>query len=83
MRQNSFDFVESGEWVESGRNKEVIDLYCAWIERGLHAIMARIEQKSALIWHSCISVTDKIKFNEPNETVATGLLYVHTEFEAI
>ena len=33
--------------------------------------------------HSCISVTDRVKINELNTSIATGSLYVHTEFEAI
>ena len=45
---------------------------------GLHAKMV---QSSAL--HSCISVTDRVKINELNTSIATGPLYVHTEFEAI
>ena len=37
----------------------------------------------ALTLHSCISVTDRVKINELNTSIATGPLYVHTEFEAI
>ena len=39
--------------------------------------------KCALTLHSCISVTDRVKINEPNTSIATGPLYGHTEFEAI
>ena len=39
--------------------------------------------KCALTSHSCISVMDKVKINEQNKSIATGLLYVHTKFEAI
>ena len=39
--------------------------------------------KCALTLHSCISVTDRVKINELNTSIATGPLYVHTEFKAI
>ena len=54
-----------------------------WIEHGLHAKMVQSSGKCALPLHSCISVTDTIKINELNTSVATGPLYVHIEFEAI
>ena len=38
-------------------------------------------RKCALTLHSCISVTDNIKISEPKESIMTGPLYVHTEFE--
>ena len=38
-------------------------------------------RKCALTLHSCISVTDNIKIGEPKKSIATGPLYVHTEFE--
>ena len=40
-------------------------------------------KNGALTLHSCISVTDKVKINELNKSIATGPLCVHTEFEAI
>ena len=43
--------------------------------------MALIEQESALTLHSCITVTDNLKINEPNNSIVTGPFYVHTEFE--
>ena len=50
------------------------------MEHGLHAKMSG---KCALTLHSCISVTDGVKINELNTSIAIGPLYVHTEFEAI
>ena len=40
-----------------------------------------IELESALTLHSCISVTDNLKINEPKNSIAKGPLYLHTEFE--
>ena len=37
----------------------------------------------ALTLHTCISATDRIKINEQNKSIAIGLLYLQTEFEAI
>ena len=51
------------------------------MEHGLHAKMVQSSGKCALTLHSCISVTDKLKINELNTSIATGPLYVHTEFE--
>ena len=45
--------------------------------------MLQSSGKCALTLHSCISVTDRVKIDELNTSIATGLLYVHTEFEAI
>ena len=53
------------------------------MEHGLHAIMMQSSGKCALTLHSCISVTDEVKINELNTSIATGPLYAHTEFEAI
>ena len=47
----------------------------------LHTIMALIELESALTLHSCVSVTDNLKMNEPKNPIAKGPLYLHTEFE--
>ena len=47
------------------------------------AIMVQTSGKCALTLHSCISVTDRVKINELNTSIATGPLYVHTELEAI
>ena len=51
------------------------------MEHGLHAKMVQSSEKCALTLHSCISVTDKVKINELNTSIATGPLY--TEFKAI
>ena len=50
------------------------------MEHGLHAKMVQSCEKSL---HNCISVTDRVIINELNTSIATGLLYAHTEFEAI
>ena len=39
--------------------------------------------KCAYNLHSRISVTDKVKNNEQNKSIATGPLYLHSEFEVI
>ena len=52
------------------------------MERGLHTIMALIEQEMCInSLHRCISVTDNIKISELKKSIATGPLYIHTEFE--
>ena len=33
--------------------------------------------------HICISVMDEVKINTQNKSIATGHIYVYTEFEAI
>ena len=53
------------------------------MEHGLHAKMVQSSGKCALTLHSCISVTDRVKINDLNTSIATGPLYVHTKFEAI
>ena len=53
------------------------------MEHGLHAKMVQSSGKCPLTLLSCISVTDRVKINELNISIATGPLYVHTEFEAI
>ena len=53
------------------------------IEHGLHAIMVQSSGKCALTLHNCIFVQDRVKINEMNTSIATGPLYVRTEFEAI
>ena len=50
------------------------------MEHGLHAIMVQSSGKCALTLHSCIFVKE---INELNTSIATGPLYVSTEFEAI
>ena len=45
--------------------------------------MVQLSGKCALTLHSCISVPDRVKINELNTSIATGPLYVNTEFEAI
>ena len=48
-----------------------------------HAEMVQSSGQCALTLHSGIPVTDRVKINELNTSIATGSLYVHTEFEAI
>ena len=33
--------------------------------------------------HCCISITDKVKINNLQNSIVTGLLYVHIDFEVI
>ena len=33
--------------------------------------------------HCCISITDKVKINDLQKSIVTGLLYVHIDFEVI
>ena len=40
-------------------------------------------RKCTLTSHSSISITDRIKINEQNKSIATGTLYEKTEFEVI
>ena len=56
-------------------------LWIGRMEHGLHAITVQSRGKCALTLHSCISVTDRVKIDELNTSIATGPLYVHTEFE--
>ena len=64
-----------GEW-------EVIEIYCGMGER--NAVGVRESSwKCALTLRSYISVTDKVKINERNTSIATGPLYLLTEFDAI
>ena len=58
-------------------------LWIGGMEHGLHAKMVQSSGKCALTLHNCISVTDRVKINELNISIATGSLYVNTEFEAI
>ena len=57
-----------------------------WMECRLHVIMAIIMNRAGNMHktlHSCISVTYRVKFNEQNNSISTGPLYVQTKFEAI
>ena len=52
------------------------------MERGLHAIIVRIELEMCINFAQVyISVTDKVKINEKNYSIVTGALYVHTELK--
>ena len=44
-------------------------------------IGARIVRENARLFARCISVTGKVKINEQKMSIATGPLYVRTEFE--
>ena len=48
-----------------------------------HAVMVQSSGKCALTLYSCIFVKDRVKINKLNTSIATGPLYVRTEFEAI
>ena len=69
------------KWAEQRSYQNL--LWIGRMEHGLHATMVQSSGKCALTLHSRISVTDKVKINELNTSIATGPLYVHTEFEAI
>ena len=43
----------------------------------------QIEQEMCITLHTCISVTDRVKINEQNKSIAIGPLYLQTAFEAI
>ena len=48
-------------------------------------LMARNDREICdyITLHSCVPVTDEVKINEQNKSIATGLLYVCIEFEPI
>ena len=54
-----------------------------WELGGDYIIAAYRAGKSARRLFNCISVTDGIKFNEQNNLIGIGPLYLQTEFEAI
>ena len=61
--------------------QEVVEYSCL---RGMESDLSRVmARKSAFTLHSCISVTDKVKNKEQSTSIATGPLYLLTEFEAI
>ena len=67
--------------MENGRNKESYR-NLLWI--GTRAACNNCASwKCALTLHRYISVTDKVKINEKNNSIVTGPLYVHTEFKTI
>ena len=39
--------------------------------------------KMAYYLRTCISIMNKVKINEQNKSIATGPLYLHSDFEAI
>ena len=43
---------------------------------------ARFERETWTL-HCCISITDKVKINDLQISIVTGLLYVHIDFEVI
>ena len=51
------------------------------MERGLHAIIVRIELEMCINFAQVYLRNGKI--NEQSNSIATGLLYVHTEFKTI
>ena len=57
-------------------------VFGAW-KRFTHVQRRDWSGKLALTLHSCFFVTDDIKFNEQNKSIAIGPLYLQTEFEAI
>ena len=55
-----------------GGTKKLSKFIVDW--EGLHAKMVQSSGKCALTLRSCISVTDKVKINELNTSIATGPL---------
>ena len=51
-------------------------------EGGDYIIGANQAGKCACSVLNCISVTDDSESNEQNKSIATGLLYAHSEFDA-
>ena len=51
-------------------------------EGGDYIIGANEAGKCACSLLNCISVTDDSETNEQNKSIATGLLYAHSEFDA-
>ena len=51
-------------------------------EGGDYIIGANQAGKCACSLLNCISVTDDSESNEQNKSIATGLLYAHSEFDA-
>ena len=60
-----------------GGTKKLSKFIVDW-ENGIRVACCAIEREMC---HSCISVTDEVKINELNTSIATGPLYAHTEFE--
>ena len=56
-------------------------LLSVW-EGGDYIIGANQARKRACSLLSCISVTTDTETNEQNKSIATGLLYAHSEFDA-
>ena len=67
-----------GEWAEQRKLSKFI---ADW-ENGTR-VAAITSWKCALTLHRYISVTDKVKINEKNNSIVTGPLYVHTDFKTI
>ena len=45
--------------------------------------LAQIKWETTLTLHNSISIMDKVKINEQNNSIATGPFNIHTEFETI
>ena len=55
----------------------VVKIYCGLGEWNT-GCMQKWCNRATLTLHSCISVTDRVKINELNTSIAAGSLYVHT-----
>ena len=56
--------------------------YIEWFKVYLNH-WCELSGKCALTSLHCISVTDDVKINEQNTSIATGFIYVQTDFEAV
>ena len=53
------------------------------LEASRNTLMARAPGKYEITLHTCISITEKAKFNEQNKSIAVGPFYIGTDFEPI
>ena len=61
----------------------VVSRQSIWQKRVLFKLLARIEQEMWINFGQLNIRTDEIKINEQIKSIATGPIYVYTEFEAI
>ena len=58
--------------------------YYDWLRgRPRNTLMARNAREICNIFAHCISITDKVKINEQNKSLAVGSFYIGTYFEPI
>ena len=58
--------------------------YYDWLRgRPRNTLMARNAREICNSLHTCISITDNVKINEQNKSIAVGPFYIGTYFEPI